>query len=152
MAPGNLQSCIEAFEEAPQDVILCYPRTLPIASEGTPLREHDDQMNFRDEKPRQRLGRFARAWGMCNPVFGSIRRDALAETGLIRPYISSDIPLLAELSALGKFWELPEPQFLRRIHDLSSRPGELSLTEVVKRARVRLGAVRRRLSGRDSSN
>jgi glycosyltransferase involved in cell wall biosynthesis len=130
LAPGYLQRCIEAFDAAPRDVILCYPRTLLIDSDGTPLREHDDQMNFRDEKPHQRLGRFARSWGMCNPVFGLMRRNVLAQTGLIRPYISSDIPLLAELSVLGKFWELPEALFQRRIHDLSSRQGGLTLTEV----------------------
>lgn len=130
MAPGYLEHCITAFDDAPDEVVLCYPRTLLIDSDGTALREHDDKMNFRDEKPHQRLGRFARSWGMCNPVFGLMRREVLAKTGLIRPFISSDIPLLAELAVLGKFWELPDADFHRRIHDLSSRQGELSLREV----------------------
>jgi glycosyltransferase involved in cell wall biosynthesis len=130
LAPDYLKCCVEAFERAPRDVILCYPRTLLIDSLGNPLRVHDDKMNFREESPHQRLARFARSWGMCNPVFGLMRRDVLAKTGLIRAYVSSDIPLLAELSVLGKFCELPEPHFHRRIHELSSRQGDLSLKEV----------------------
>jgi glycosyltransferase involved in cell wall biosynthesis len=130
LAPDYLRSCVDAFEKAPQDVILCYPRTLLIDSQGQPIRQHDDKMDFREATPHKRVGRFARSWGMCNPVFGLMRRDVLARTGLIRPYISSDIPLLAELSVLGKFWEIPEAHFHRRIHELSSRQGELSLSEV----------------------
>jgi len=125
-----LGCCMRAFESAPSDVVLCYPKTLLIDSDGAPLREHNDKMDLREDEPHQRLSRFARSWGMCNPVFGLIRRDVLAKTGLIRPYISSDISLLAELSILGKFWELPETHFHRRIHELSSRQGRLSLAEV----------------------
>ena len=130
MTADYLACCMRAFESAPDDVVLCYPKTLLIDSDGTPLREHDDKMDLREDQPHQRLSRFARSWGMCNPVFGLIRRDTLAKTGLIRPYISSDVPLLAELSVLGKFWELAETHFYRRIHERSSRQGKLTLAQV----------------------
>jgi hypothetical protein len=89
-------------------------------------------MDIRERQPWQRLLHVVNQWGLCNPVFGLMRRDALERTGLIRPYVSSDVSLLAELALLGEMWELDEALFLRRVHDRSSRGGQLSLAEVAR--------------------
>ena len=45
-----------------------------------------------------------------------IRADVLRRTSLIGPYIASDRPFLAELALYGKFLEVPEFLFYRRLH------------------------------------
>ncbi len=132
LTPDCLERCVEALEAAPPDVILCYPRTVLIDEHGAELRDHPDRMALMESAAHQRLAHFARVWGMCNPIFGLMRREVLERTGLIRPYISSDVVLLAELSMLGRFQEVPVRGFLRRIHVASSRQGDLSLADVAR--------------------
>lgn len=52
----------------------------------------------------------------CTPVFGLIRRQALMQTGLIPPYVHGDRILLAQLSLLGRFVEIPKVLFFMREH------------------------------------
>lgn len=129
-APEYLERVHAAIAAAPEDVVLCYPRTVLIDTEGQELGLHPDRMHLDEPTPHARLLHFVRSWGMCNPIFGLMPREVLARTGRIRPYISSDVVLLAELAMAGRFLEVPEPLFYRRIHDRSSRQGELSLAEV----------------------
>lgn len=49
-------------------------------------------------------------------VFGLIRSAALAETRLQRPYYGADKLFVAELSLLGRFQEVPETLFFKRVH------------------------------------
>jgi hypothetical protein len=49
-----------------------------------------------------------------------IRTDALAKTRLLPKYPGGDYPLLGELAMIGKFVEVPEPLFLRRLHPAAS--------------------------------
>jgi glycosyltransferase involved in cell wall biosynthesis len=130
LAPSHLRRCVEVLDAAPERVVLCYPQTLLIDAEGRELRIHPDRLDIRDPQPHARIARFMRYVGQCNPVMGLIRADALRRTGLIRRHIGSDMTLLAELVLQGELWEIPEPLFFRRIHELSSRQGRLSLAEV----------------------
>ena len=56
----------------------------------------------------------------CNVIFGLIRRDALVTTRLLADYPGQDYRCLGELSLLGKFFEIPEYLFLRRLHPNAS--------------------------------
>ncbi len=47
-------------------------------------------------------------------MHGIIRVSALRKTSLIRPMPGSDISMIAELSLLGKFIEIPDRLFVRR--------------------------------------
>ena len=58
--------------------------------------------------PAERLRHFATRRWLCNACFGVIRTDVLRRTALVRPYVSSDIALLAELALAGQFHEVPE--------------------------------------------
>jgi hypothetical protein len=60
------------------------------------------------------------AGSWVNAILGVIRADALAKTGLLPPYSSGDFGLLGELCLFGKFREIPDCLFLRRIHERSS--------------------------------
>jgi glycosyltransferase involved in cell wall biosynthesis len=132
VAPSHLRRCVEALDAAPRDVVLCYPRTLIIDGEGRVVGPYEDDLDLREDEPHRRLRHFVWSWSLCNAPFGVIRRDALLRTRLIQPYIGSDVTLLAELALLGKFQEIPESLFFRRIHAKSSRQGQQSLREVAE--------------------
>jgi glycosyltransferase involved in cell wall biosynthesis len=116
LAPRNLEACLAALEADPQ-AVLSYPRTVIIDADGHPIRENDDHMDIREARPHQRLVRVVEAWSMCNPAFALMRRTALDRTKLVRPHPSADVPLLCELALQGRFIEVPEPLFLRRVHE-----------------------------------
>jgi hypothetical protein len=56
-------------------------------------------------------------------MYGLMRSDALARTGLHRAFPESDHALLAELALLGRLVELPEPLFRRRQHTANGDAG-----------------------------
>ncbi len=47
---------------------------------------------------------------------GLVRRDALMRTGLMESYLGSDMVLVAELALHGRFHQLDECLFYRRMH------------------------------------
>ena len=115
LASKFVEHCVDILESYPE-VVLCYPRTILIDETGKTFGRYDDNLNLRDPQAHKRYRKFFAAQGLCNPVFGVIRREALAQTPLIGDYYSSDRVLLGELALHGKFFELPEHLFLRRIH------------------------------------
>ena len=112
-----LEACVPVMEENP-DIVLCYPQTTIIDEHGAPIRTHDDSLTLMHEYPHQRIAAFDP--GLCYPVFGLMRTDALAKTRLIDSYVGSDMPLLWHLALLGKTYEVPERLFQRRYHPQSS--------------------------------
>lgn len=115
-APALLRRCVDVLDNSPPTVALCYPKTLLIDENGRELGSYEDRMDVRFAKPHQRLFHVLKHLEMCNVVFGVIRTDVLRHTRLIGGYQSSDMVLLAELSLLGEFWEVPERLFMRRRH------------------------------------
>lgn len=130
LEPAFLQVCVDELDAADDDVVLVYPRTVLIDGDGTEIGLYDDRLDLRERSLTRRLVHFASKWRLCNPVFGVIRSDVLARTSLIGAYPSSDVTLLGELALLGRYHELDQPLFRRRIHARSSRQGELTMEEV----------------------
>ena len=167
LLPGYLERCVAVLEADPS-VVLVSPRTTFVDGQGNPLDLHDPGWHLVSGDVSERLRFAITATDFVNAALGVIRTDALRRTRLHAPYHGGDFPLMAELSILGRFVELPEPLFVRRIHTGSSggntgndawqrryrsgsRPGArrafLRLTK--DRARIVLGApipVGRRLS------
>lgn len=114
--PAYLGACVSELEGCAQDVALCYPRTQLIDADGCPKREYDDGLDLRSGSPSERLRSLLEHIGLANAVFGVIRTAALRRTRLIAPYNDSDIVLLVELALIGRFHELPETLFERRMH------------------------------------
>lgn len=114
-ASKYLERCVEILEQEP-DVILCYPKTTIIDEQGNFIENYADGFNLRSPKPNERFRQFFRTHGLCNPVLGIIRSNALKKTPLIGSYASSDRVLLGELALLGQFYEVPEYLFFRRMH------------------------------------
>ena len=122
-APTLVRRCVEALDEAGPSAVLAYPRTILIDDDGAELGLYRDGVNLRSRRPYLRVATLAGNLSLCNAVMGVIRTNALRRTGLIRPQISSDVTLLAELATLGEFCEVEEDLFFRRIHTGSSRQG-----------------------------
>jgi len=120
-APELISQCVAALDAGGPAVVLAYPQTQLIDEHGTVVGRYPDRMHLPHARPWRRVAQVANRFTLCNPVFGVIRTDVLRRTGLIRPWPSSDVTLLVELAALGRFHEVPAPLFHRRIHPKSSR-------------------------------
>lgn len=114
-APKLIERCVEILDTRP-DVVMAYPKTRIIDAESRFVADYDDGMHLQSPSASMRFRQLVRNLALANATYGLIRRSVLAKTRLLGDFIASDRLLLAELSLYGKFWEVPEPLFLRRIH------------------------------------
>jgi glycosyltransferase involved in cell wall biosynthesis len=128
--PDALALCLSILERDPS-VVLAYTKTKLIDGNGRVVSEYEDGLHLASFKPRERFRQFFRNVRLVNVPYGLIRSEAIRKTGMIGSYIASDIIFLAELSLHGRFWEVPEYQFYRRIHPdaYSSRKDTKHLVE-----------------------
>jgi glycosyltransferase involved in cell wall biosynthesis len=117
--PDLLARCLEVLDHD-QGAVLVYPKTHFIDATGKILNIHDPGWDLRSEAASDRLYHVICAGHWVNSHYGLIRSNALAKTRLIPSYPGGDYRLLAELSLQGKFVEIPEYLFLRRIHSGAS--------------------------------
>lgn len=162
LTPDYVEKCVAVLDPDPS-VIWCHSKTIFIDEDGAKvpfdptedcfidkhgnfIRKHDPQRHLDSWKPHERYKEVLIATRWCFEVFGLIRLDALKQimrvdalkrTELMGPYYGSDKVLLAELSLIGRYVEIPEPLFLRRCHaKQSSAPGSTTnwREEWIKRA------------------
>ncbi len=119
LRPGYLERCMAALDADPS-VVLAYPRTEFVDGDGTPLDIEDTRWHLVSDDPSERLLFAIQAGRYNNASNGVIRTDAMRRTRLLPLYAGGDYRLMAELSVLGKFVEIPEPLCVRRIHKGSS--------------------------------
>ena len=118
-APDYFQHCIDILDREPS-FILAYPKTKIIDENTQVISEYDDGLHLKARSASGRFLQFMYSVGECNAVFGVIRSNKLRKTRLIGNYIGSDTCLLAELSLMGGFYEIPEFLFFRRHHSAAS--------------------------------
>jgi glycosyltransferase involved in cell wall biosynthesis len=114
--PTSLERCVDVLDHM-LDAVLAYPRTKLIDADGRVISSHFDDLHLNADRPSIRFVEFLRRVRMCNPIYGLMRRDRLMRTALMGDFLGSDQVLLAELTLYGKFIEIPEALFLRRIHE-----------------------------------
>jgi len=114
-APAALARCVEVLDREPE-VVLAYPRTKLVDEEGRVIAEYEDGLHLASPRASERFAQLHARLRLCNAAYGVVRRDVLLRTALIGPYLASDGVLLAELTLYGRFWEIPEFLFFRRIH------------------------------------
>lgn len=120
LRPDFLARCVEALDHEP-GAVLAYPRTVVIGDAGEEISEFHDGLMLMDDAPDARMAaylkrNFLRRKGLCNPIFGVIRTELLRRTRMIQSFLESDNVLLAHFSLLGKFVEVDEILFERRVH------------------------------------
>jgi len=118
LAPTLLDRSLEVLDSSPDSVVLVYPKTLLIDSAGKVFGVVQDRLAApAGAPPHVRLLQVFRHMEYGNAAFSLLRSDALRRTRLLGNFPSADHVLMAELALVGEFRELPEPLFLRRIHE-----------------------------------
>jgi glycosyltransferase involved in cell wall biosynthesis len=120
LRPGYLERCVSLLESEPT-VVLAYTRTDFVDENGAPLDLMDPGWHLVSDDPSARLSDAIRAVHFVNAALGVIRTDALRRTHLVPRYAGGDYRMMAELSLLGKFFEIPEALYVRRIHQGSTK-------------------------------
>ncbi len=117
--PTLIERCIEVLDEQP-DVVLAYCKTNIIDENGVFLEHYDDKLHLMQDEPVARLQALLDSIGYQNVMYGLIRREPLSHTALMGAYTSSDLNLVGELCLYGKFFEVQEYLFNRRMHPESN--------------------------------
>ena len=113
--PQFLELAIAALERDP-GIVLCYAKTTIIAEDDSPIEDYEDKLHLMETKATHRFTRLLNTIGLCHQHQGVIRGAALRQTAMLKDHIGSDVNLLAELSLYGRFYELPQRLFFRRLH------------------------------------
>jgi len=119
---GFFEKCVAALD-AKEDAVLAFPQAYLLLRnlDGEEIsKEYYDDFNLGDESPSLRFRKYLDRERINNIMHGIIRVSALRKTSLIRPMPGSDISMVAELSLLGKFVEIPERLFVRRFDSETS--------------------------------
>jgi glycosyltransferase involved in cell wall biosynthesis len=124
--PEHLARCAAALDSDPS-VVLVYPKTRFIDETGAILDVHDPGWNLQYEAAHERLRYVLFSGHWVNAIYGLMRAEALSRTRLLASYPGGDYRVLTELSLLGKFVELSDCFFLRRLHRGASSQNTNSL-------------------------
>ena len=115
LEPEFIFQCVHVLDSE-IDTVLCYPSSQLLNESDEIYGTYSDNLHLRSNKPHERFKQFFVNQGVCHAVFGLFRSSVLERSALIGNYPASDRVLLGEVSLLGKFHELPEHLFIRRIH------------------------------------
>jgi len=115
LCPDFVERCLSVLEADPS-TILCFPWVRVIDENGKQVDSWELQFNVDVEEPWIRYRDILFEWHNSLYVFGLIRASALRDTKLILPHAHGDTILLARLSLLGRFHQIPEYLFLSRYH------------------------------------
>lgn len=116
ITPDYILKCVDVLDK--NDLtILCSSKVEFIDESGKIIADYYIKLNnLNSPKPQDRFGDIIHLHHWCFDVFGLIKSDALRKTSLIKAYPGSDRALLAELSLLGRFYQIPEYLFFNRNH------------------------------------
>ncbi len=128
VAPTHLERLLAAFEEGPPSMVLAYPKTAIIDSNGQIVGNYEDRAQTLGA-PHERLRTLLRNLSLCNPVLGLTPLETIRRTRLIGPYRSSDKVFLYEMALMGEIIEVPERLFFRRRDQSLASPSNLSAAE-----------------------
>lgn len=113
-APTFFAECVEVLEER-RDVVVCYPRTRLIDEEDEPIEDYGEDIVLEEDSPVSRFTGVVDRLALNNVFNGVMRARALEAVGEMKQYLGSDLPLMAGLALRGKFHQVPEYLFFRRM-------------------------------------
>ena len=115
MVPEFLSKCLTVLERDPS-IILCHSKNAIINEFDEIVGKYEIGHIIDSQKPHFRFSQILQKIGLPWLIFGVFRRDLLGKTSLFKSYIGSDWTLLAEISLLGRIFEIQEYLFRRRDH------------------------------------
>ena len=118
LAPEYLEKCVHVLD-SDSSIVLCYSKVARIDENGVLVEHYDDKTlsNLCSWKPHERFSDYL--FSSRTPpwaIMGVVRAGWLAKTPLHGCHIGSDANLLAELSLMGRIYEIQEHLFFRREH------------------------------------
>ncbi|MEW6582697.1 MAG: glycosyltransferase family A protein [Actinomycetota bacterium] len=127
LEPTCLARCVETLDEWGPDTVVAFPRTRMIDADGAHTSDWAEQGSVDQDTPDGRLRALLENptghLRVCSPTYGVVRTRQMRETRLMQLFDSSDVVFLVELALRGKFAEVPEYLYLRRIHPGASWGG-----------------------------
>lgn len=116
LAPEYLEKCVDVLDKNPS-IVLCHSKTGCIDEHGTLIGTYHHNLKIDSWKPHERFGDLILTGNQAWPnIFGVTRANSLKMTQLHGSYIGADRNLLAEISLIGRIFEIPEQLFFRRDH------------------------------------
>ena len=115
LEPNFLRRCIEVLESDP-DCVVAYAKTKEIDENGTFIKNYVTPMKADSNDPVARFREMLLIYHWCYQIFGVMRMSALRQLPPQGSYVNSDGVLLAQMSLLGRFYEVPEYLFFNRHH------------------------------------
>ena len=111
------EKCIAFLDNNPA-AVLAYGKTKIIDEFGNVTREYEDDLDLQQKLGSDRFLDFFRRVGLTNAIYGLMRADAMRKTNLFGDGTlpAVDTRFMAELTLQGKFIEIPEVLFYRRMH------------------------------------
>ena len=119
VSPNLLERAVDVLDRDPS-VFVAYPRTKLIDAEGNVTGDFDERLHLVDDRPSKRWVGVQANMRLGNLHYGLNRADKFRKTGLLRNYAGGDFPLIAEMSLYGKFYEIQDAFFYRRMHEEAS--------------------------------
>jgi glycosyltransferase involved in cell wall biosynthesis len=117
--PDLVRRCVEVLNDD-GTVVSAYAKTRFIDPDGNYLAVSDPGWHLMTDRPEARLQHVIASGHWVNLFFGLTRASTLAQTRLFAPYANGDYRLLGELCLRGKFYEVPDFLFFRRLHPEAS--------------------------------
>ncbi len=117
--PDMLKECVTILDQH-TDVVLAFPNTKLFYQADGEYKKYDDIPSLTSDQPEKRFQNLIENLGLNNIMNGVFRAEALAKTKLIKSYFSSDNVLMAEVSLHGKFINVPDYLFYRRMDEASA--------------------------------
>jgi glycosyltransferase involved in cell wall biosynthesis len=116
LEPDFLRRCVEILENDPGCVV-AYAGTKEIDENGTFLKNYGTPMKADSNDPVARFREMLLVSSWCYQIFGVMRMSALRKLPPQGSYVNGDGVLLARMSLLGRFHEIPEHLFISRHHN-----------------------------------
>ena len=115
LEPDFLRRCVEVLEND-LGCVVAYAGTKEIDENGAFIKNYVTPMktDYDDPVARFREILLVPSWGY--PIFGVMRMSALRQLPSQGSYVNADGVLLARMSLLGRFHEIPEYLFISRHH------------------------------------
>lgn len=119
VSPNLLERAVQILDQD-HSVFVAYPRTKLIDGEGKLLQDFEERLHLMEDRPSTRWKGVIQNVRLGNLQYGLNRADLFRRTGLLRNYSGGDFPLIAEMSLYGKFYEISDAFFYRRMHEGAS--------------------------------